>query len=90
MQISLSVSFWISLYILFVTLNVYLMRELLILDKDRVESFIDVIITFLIIFIPFFGTVFILSVLEEEITDEYKNKRRAKARKFINKLFHIR
>lgn len=90
MNISLTVFFWTGVYILFLISNIYLMRELLIIDRDRIESFIDVIITLVIILIPLFGTLFIAYTLEEQSTMEYKNKRKLKARKFIYKLFNIK
>lgn len=80
---------WITLYILFVVYNIHKMRELLILDKDRIESYTDIMISIIFVLVPVIGTLFILVPLEENMTQEYKRKKKIKARNIVEKIFFV-
>lgn len=90
MNISIRGILLIVIYLSFIIYNIYKMRELLIADRNRIESFADIIITVILILLPIIGTFIIVQTLEEQLSLEEKHLKKIKIRKFINKLFFIK
>lgn len=89
-MISLKIAFFINIYIILVALNIYLLRELLIADKNRIESFFDIIISFAIVIIPIMGSILIIMELDNTLTIEQRKRKKEKYNKFMNKIFRIK
>lgn len=90
MYISIKMPFLSSIYLLFVIYNIYLMRKLLIKDKNRIESYGDIVLTVLIILLSPVGTYIINKALSDFLTADEIIKAKEKSKKIINKIFFIK
>lgn len=90
MHISIKMPFLSSIYFLFVIYNIYLMRKLLIKDKNRIESYGDIVLTVLIILLSPVGTYIINKALSDFLTADEIIEAKQKSRKIINKIFFIK